>query len=170
MTILITGGSKCGKSTLAEDLALGLAGGQPLVYLATMQVVGPEEQAIVARHERKRAGKGFAVLERGRDLAGLVLPQDAVLLLEDVPNLLANEVFGGAGLQGAKDGIMSLLPRCRHLVMVTNEVGSDGADYLPETMNYIEALGRLNRHLAALSDTVVEVVCGLPHILKGSLP
>lgn len=170
MRALITGGSKCGKSSFAESLALRLAGARPLVYVATMEVFGPEEQAIVARHESKRAGKGFLVLEQARGLCSLQVPEDAVLLLEDVPNLLANEMFGGAGPEGAYAGIAGLLPRCRHLVLVTNEVGSDGASYLPETLAYVEELGRLNRSLAALSDSVVELVCGLPHTLKGSLP
>lgn len=170
MRLLITGGSKCGKSTLAEGLACRLAGGSPVVYLATMQVTGPEEKAIVARHARQRAGKGFLVLEQAWDLGSILLPEEAVLLLEDVPNALANEMFGGRGPEAAYAGIASLLPRCRHLVMVTNEVGSDGADYLSDTLAFIDALGRLNRRLAALADTVVEVVAGLPLILKGRMP
>ena len=49
-------------------------------------------------------------------------------------------------------------------------MGSDGADYLSDTLAFIDALGRLNRRLAALADTVVEVAAGLPLILKGRMP
>lgn len=170
MMVLVTGGSKSGKSSFAEMLARRLASGLPLIYVATMQVWGEEEQAIVRRHQQAREGKGFIVLEQARKLASLALPEAAVLLLEDVPNLLANEMFGGQGPQQAVSGIGSLAARCRHLVLVTNQVGSDGCSYPTETESYIQALGHINCQLAAQSDCLVEVVCGLPLVLKWRLP
>ena len=98
MMILLTGGSKCGKSSLAEKLLLRLGvDARAMVYVATMQVIDSEDQRIVQRHQRVRAGKGFAVVEQCRDLDTLELPPGAALLLEDVPNMLANEMFGGGG-------------------------------------------------------------------------
>ena len=170
MMILITGGSKCGKSSLAERLALELSGDGPRCYLATMQVRDGEDQQIVRRHQLAREGKGFQVIERPRGLAELCTADQPLILLEDVPNLLANEMFGGAGEEAAYVGVHSLRQRCPHLIAVTNEVGSDGADYLPETLAYIDALGRLNAQLAQLADAVLEVVAGQPIMLKGALP
>ena len=51
--------------------------------------------------------------------------------------------------------------------MVTNEVFSGGTAYDGSTLFYLQELARINRALAARADTVAEVVCGLPNILKG---
>lgn len=171
MMILLTGGSKSGKSSLAEKLLLRLGKeASAMVYLATMQVVDSEDRAIVRRHRQARFGKGFKVIEQARSLDTVTLPANAVLLLEDIPNLLANEIFGGGGFTRALKGIRHLRKNCLHLILVTNEVGSDGFPYAEETLQYIDELGRLNRQLAGLADSVAEVVLGLPQILKGELP
>ena len=65
-------------------------------------------------------------------------------------------------------GINTLLSRCRNLTVVTNEVCSGGADYDESTLFYLRELARVNRALAAQADSVVEVVCGLPHFWKGA--
>lgn len=171
MMIVLTGGSKCGKSTLAEKLLLGLGQDKhAMIYLATMQVVDKEDRRIVQRHQRSRAGKGFTVIERCRNLDTLGFPQEPALLLEDVPNLLANEMFGGGGASRALAGIRHLKRHCRHLIIVTNEVGADGFVYAPETLLYVDELGKLNQALASMADSVTEVVLGLPQVLKGELP
>ena len=51
---------------------------------------------------------------------------------------------------------------------MTNEVFSGGKEYEGETLTYLRLLAMLNRKLAAGADLVVEVVCGLPDILKGA--
>ena len=48
------------------------------------------------------------------------------------------------------------------LVVVTNELFSDGMDYDPETLAYLDVLARLNRAVARRADRVYEVVCGIP--------
>ena len=65
------------------------------------------------------------------------------------------------------DGIGHLLSRSAHLTIVTNEVCSGGTDYAGDTLTYMQELARVNRVLAAWADLVVEVVCGLPNVLKG---
>lgn len=52
------------------------------------------------------------------------------------------------------------------MVIVTNEVGRDGRTYDRETMDYIRLMGLLNRRLADMADQVVEVVFGIPVVLK----
>ena len=63
--------------------------------------------------------------------------------------------------------IDSLRSQCSHLTIVTNEVFSGGKEYEGETLTYLRLLAALNRKLAARADLVVEVVCGLPDVLKG---
>lgn len=52
------------------------------------------------------------------------------------------------------------------LVIVTNNVFEDGVCYDESTMNYIKAMGIVNRGLAAMAERVVEVVAGIPMTVK----
>lgn len=173
MLILLTGGAACGKSTYGEQTAMTL--GSPRYYIATMQPDGSEAARRIARHRAMRADRGFQTIERYTDLAGLVLPQPhSVALLECICNLTANEMFAphGAGLaaeEAVLTGVEALSRQCRHVLVVTNEVGSDGTVYPPETMAYVSTLGRINQTLARIADHVWELVCGIPLIRKGTL-
>ena len=170
MFAMIIGGSASGKSALAERWAASLP--QPRIYLAAMQVFDEESRARVERHRAMRAGKGFETIEAPTALWNTDLPAGSTVLLEDLSNLLANEMFSpeGGGSEAALRGVQSLLVRCEHLILVTNEVFSGGTDYAGETEDYLAELAWLNRALAAEADTVAEVVCGLPNVLKGALP
>lgn len=59
-------------------------------------------------------------------------------------------------------GIRHLLEQAGNLVVVTNEVFSDGITYDPETEKYLEKLGAINGQMAQLADAVTEVVYGIP--------
>lgn len=52
------------------------------------------------------------------------------------------------------------------LVIVTNNVFEDGVSYDQSTMNYIKAMGIVNSGLAAMAESVVEVVAGIPVTVK----
>ena len=60
---IVTGGSGSGKSEYAENLAVRLAKGQALYYVAAMQPCGEEGQERIRRHRALRAGKGFETIE-----------------------------------------------------------------------------------------------------------
>ncbi|MEA5049852.1 MAG: bifunctional adenosylcobinamide kinase/adenosylcobinamide-phosphate guanylyltransferase [Oscillospiraceae bacterium] len=173
MKLLLTGGSACGKSTYAEAAAVRLP--LPRYYIAAMRPYGDEGAARVARHRALRADKQFVTIERYTDLAGLRLPSRGTVLLECLCNLTANEMFDadGAGADAAEDavlrGVRALAAQCDDLIVVTNDVGSDGGGYDAAVMRYVGALGRVNRALAAEFDRVFELCCGIPIPLKGEL-
>jgi len=170
MLSLVIGGAGSGKSAFAETLCCSLPGQR--VYLATMQAGDPESVGRIARHREMRAGKGFTTIECGLDLAGVKLTPDANVLLEDLSNLLANEIFDpcGGGADAVRRGLDTLIGNARHLTVVTNEIFLDGDAFAPETLQYMRALADLNRELAARADLVTEIVCSLPNVLKGELP
>lgn len=175
MMILVTGGAASGKSAHAERLLCARAVGRRL-YLATMQPFGEEAVRRIARHRALREGKGFETVERFTALDKLSLDThyDGILL-EDLSNLLANELFAPEGaheraFEAVLNGVLALRQSCGTLVVVTNEVFSDGVQYAPETMRFIELLGRLNEALAAEADVFCESVCGILCTWKGEAP
>lgn len=174
MLVLVTGGAASGKSARAEDIVCRLANGRPMLYVAAMEPSGEEAQRRIARHRALRAGKGFDTLEHAKRFDRLRVPAGyEAALFECMSNALANELFSpdGAG-ENWKNSILSgvdaLAEACPHVVLVTNEVFSDGRTYDAGTMAYLRALGQLNLLLAQRADVVVESVCGIPVMRKGS--
>ena len=170
MLILIIGGSGSGKSAFAEALVQKLPGER--IYLATMSASDPESLRRIARHRKQRETLGFATLEQPLRLWEAAVPAGTNVLLEDLSNLLANEMFSpaGGGVDAVRRGLEHLTASCGNLTVVTNEIFSGGAEYEGDTLSYMKNLAVLNRELAARADLAVEVVCGLPNVLKGELP
>ena len=179
MMVLIVGGSGCGKSAYAEKRIMELShGGATRYYLATMQVYGEEGRRKVQRHVELRRDKGMITIEQTRDVSE-ALPKmqkgSKVVLLEDLGNLVANEMFGEDGTmtpwETAADKIIMQLRQLNsdldHLVIVTNNVFEDGIEYEEGTRDYLRALGKVNAELAGDAAQVVEVVAGISLMVKG---
>lgn len=163
---VVTGGSGSGKSAYAEQCILDFQG-ENRIYIATMYPFDEESHRRIARHRAMRAEKKFTTMERYTDLEHLTIPAGADVLLECMSNLVANEIYqeGGAGentVAAVFSGIRHLLEQAGNLVVVTNEVFSDGITYDPETEKYLEKLGVINGQMAQLADAVTEVVYGIP--------
>lgn len=173
MTTLVIGGASSGKSEYAESLLKSV---EKKFYIATMQPFGEEAQQRIEHHRTLRANKGFATLEQFIELSDLTetqLPSGSSVLLECLGNLVANELFSPDGAKekaenAILDGIKLLIGRCHHLVVVTNDVFADGITYSADTERYLTLLGRCNAVLAVQFDVVVEVVCGIPIVVKGA--
>lgn len=175
MTTVVIGGSGSGKSVYAETLLSGLSDVEEKYYLATMQVYEEEGKKKVERHKKLRQGKGFLTIEQPKDIEKAILKMKAgrnAVLLECMSNLTANEMFGERMLSAEHTaekilaGMEVLQKKEKHLILVTNNVFEDGIVYEEETMEYLKALGEINKKLCEKADTVVEVVAGLPIKIK----
>lgn len=170
LIVLVTGGSKNGKSRIAEDII-----GKydiPKFYIATMEPFGEEAAAAIARHREIRAGKGFETIEKYTGIDEITLTEGCAVLLECAINLCANEMFSARCVDPVENiirGVKKLSEKARVLVIVTGQVGGDGVTYAPETMDYMKKLGQLNWRLADIADVVIEAVFGIPNVLKGEL-
>lgn len=175
MLTVVTGGSGSGKSEYAEQLIMSLDSAKRY-YIATMKPFGEEGQKRIARHRKQRDGRGFLTIEQYTQLEAVEIFYGADALLECMSNLVANEIFdenvGRSAGETCRDiimGVEKLNLRCENLVIVTNEVFSDGNSYDKETEEYIRCMGMINRSLAQMADCVVEVVYSIPVVLKGTM-
>lgn len=172
MMILITGGSKCGKSSLAERLLQNIS--ENKYYLATMKPFGTDAQEAITRHQEMRRNKNFITIEQYTDIDKINLPEHSAVLLECMGNLCANEMFQNDKnlypVEKIIKNLKSLHSMADMLVIVTNEVGMDGITYSAGTMQYISAMAELNQETAQMADTVIECVCGIPLVMKGKMP
>ena len=171
MITLVTGGSGSGKSAYAEEVLTGF-GDFPRIYIATMYPFDEECHRRIARHRLMRRDKGFETLECYTGLKDAKIPSSGTTLLECMSNLLANEQFelGGTDeeiLDRIQQGIQNLKEQTEDLIIVTNEIFSDGCRYDAETVRYIRLLGNLNIRMAEEADAVTEVVYGIPIRRKG---
>ena len=176
MMTLIIGGSGSGKSAYAEDYTISLSEDRKKYYIATMQIYDEEGKRKVERHRMLRSGKGFSTIEQPIDIgkaAEKMEDGERTALLECISNLTANEMFLGE-IPGTEEvitekivgGIAVLNREFTHLVIVSNNVFEDGNVYDKTTMAYIRAMGRINQKLAEMADEVVEVVVGIPIVIK----
>ena len=176
MMTLIIGGSGSGKSAYAEDYMVSISEDRKKYYIATMQIYDEEGKRKVERHRMLRGGKGFSTIEQPIDIgkaAEKMEDGERTALLECISNLTANEMFLGE-IPGTEEvitekivGEIAVLNReLTHLVIVSNNVFEDGNVYDKTTMAYIRAMGRINQKLAEMADEVVEVVVGIPIVIK----
>ena len=176
MMTLIIGGSGSGKSAYAEDYTISLSEDRKKYYIATMQIYDEEGKRKVERHRMLRGDKGFSTIEQPIDIgkaAEKMEDGERTALLECISNLTANEMFLGE-IPGTEEvitekivGEIAVLNReLTHLVIVSNNVFEDGNVYDKTTMAYIRAMGRINQKLAEMADEVVEVVVGIPIVIK----
>lgn len=193
MLHIVYGGSASGKSSYAESFAMSLQGDGRLLYIATMYPykwntteLDPETIQRIERHRAMRADKGFDTVECYRHVEHIVAKRQDVLLLECMSNLLANEMYLEPDSNAGSDMVETMSPvsnkivqalidlstRVQELVIVTNDVFSDGGSltYDESTREYVKNLAEINCALAREAATVTEVVCGIPVIVKKNHP
>ena len=165
--ILVCGTNDSGKSAYAEKLAAALGG--ELYYIATMIPKTPDNATRIQRHVDRRKDLHFKTVELAYEINDAPVPRNAVILLEDVANLMANSLFekGKSAAQVLSD-ISALLARCGTLIAVTIS-GLDSCAYEGETAAYIHSLNDLNRQLFHYADMAIEMKNHIPCIRKGGL-
>lgn len=166
MMTVVTGGSGSGKSEYAENLTLRYSR-EHLIYIATMVAFDEEAHRKIARHREMRKEKNFDTKECYVELKSLELKRENTVLLDCMSNLVANEMYQENGAQEHTvkqiiEGVEVLKEQVKNLVIVTNEVFSDGIIYDEETKRYLNYLGEINRELAKMADEVIEVVYSIP--------
>lgn len=171
MLTLITGGSGSGKSEFAENRAVSF-NSKELIYIATMYPYDDECKKKIERHLNLRKDKNFRTIECYTGLKSLKIPKGSTVLLDCISNVIANEMYNEDGalentVEEVIKGIDSLKSQCENLVIVTNEIYSDGIEYDSETRRYIRYSSEICCEISKRAEEVIEVVYGIPCVIKG---
>jgi adenosylcobinamide kinase/adenosylcobinamide-phosphate guanylyltransferase len=175
--ILVTGGTRSGKSSLAERLALEQGG--RVLYVATAEPGDDEMRLRIERHQASRPP----------DWGTLNAPRDAITALRAVEgqwdtilfdcltlyatNLLLEreaespdpESVLAEDLNNLADYLVERWPRS---IVVTNEVGSGIVPIHRLSRLFRDLQGRANQLFAARADEVYFCVSGIPLKIKGT--
>ncbi|QOL81227.1 bifunctional adenosylcobinamide kinase/adenosylcobinamide-phosphate guanylyltransferase [Pseudooceanicola spongiae] len=167
--VLILGGAASGKSEFAEEMVYSL--GPKWRYIASAESFDDEMRDKIKRHAERR-GEGWQVIEAPLDLAPELAAEDSRPVLFDCATMwLSNHLFAGSDMATAQADLLSAIAACpAAVVTVTNEVGQGIVPDNALARQFREAQGRLNIALARQADCVVQVIAGLPNVLKGTLP
>jgi adenosylcobinamide kinase / adenosylcobinamide-phosphate guanylyltransferase len=176
---LVLGGTRSGKTAVAERVAAGRPG--PVHYVATGTVTDAGMAARIAAH-RARRPPGWATVElpTGGDLAALVRATPGTLLVDALgtwvagwtPSLDPGALDPGATDTSAPDPATvdpaaagralahALAGRDGDAVVVSDEVGLAVHPLSAVGRWFVDALGDVNQAVAAVADDVLLVVAG----------
>ncbi|MGA2762579.1 MAG: bifunctional adenosylcobinamide kinase/adenosylcobinamide-phosphate guanylyltransferase [Spirochaetia bacterium] len=172
MLILVTGGSRSGKSGFALDL--GQRSQAPRVFLATAQAQDEEMRQRIEAHRRSRPA-GWRVVEEPRDLAGALRAalETACTVIVDcvtlwISNLIVeDEQFGEPqAAERAEELAKIAIGTPSRVIVVTNEVGSGVVPDNPLARRFRDCAGRANQVLARKAHAVHFMVSGIALALK----
>lgn len=167
--ILVIGGAASGKSSFAENIIRN--SNLDPVYIATARIWDAEMKSKVAQHVTAR-GKGWRTVEAPLEPAEALATcgPDCAVLLDCATMWLTNHMMDETDLSSAEARLRAALSASPALrVIVTNEVGQGIVPADPLSRRFRQLQGELNQRLAADADVVVQMIAGLPNVLKGVL-
>ena len=166
--ILITGGSRSGKSSYAEQMALALSP-EP-VYVATARIWDEEFRERVRRHQARR-GPQWTNIEEEKQLSRHDLTGSVVLV--DCLTLWATNFFFDLGsdvdraLEAVKAEFDRFTAQDATFLVVTTEIGMGGTSDNEIQRKFTDLQGWMNQYVASRADEVILMVSGIPVKIKG---
>lgn len=168
--IMITGGSRSGKSAFGEKLTWEL-GEERAAYVATAQTLDEEMEERVKGHRQRRPDT-WPTFEETLDLAGLLQRIDGqypVILIDCITMWVSNNLFSGDNpdmLKEAEKLADVIRGMDSRVIAVSGEVGWGLVGESHIARRFIDLLGGVNQILAAAADDVYLTAAGLPLALK----
>ena len=172
--ILVTGGSRSGKSSYAQKLAESLDGEK--AYVATCPDIDEEMRQRIRKHQQARLNRGWCTIEETIDLAGLFCDRYDIFLIDCLTLWVFNLMYQAdkSGRKIEEEDIsqrcLEVLASCKKIngtiIFVTNEVGMGIVPENAISRRYRDLVGRCNQTIAADADVVTLVTCGIPIDIK----
>ena len=145
--------------------------GNHRLYIATARMLDDEMVRKVERHKDMR-GAGWETIEAPLNPEAALSARSSgkAILLDCVTMWLMNHLMEETDLAQAEQNLRAALDTCQaDCVVVTNELGLGIVPSDSLSRRFRQAQGELNQRLAVQADTVVNVIAGLPQVLKGTL-
>lgn len=178
--VLVTGGSRSGKSKFAEEL---LHGKDDVLYIATAKITDSEMENRIQKHKERRnkswkTYEGYENLDKViENFKGKYIMLDCITFMitnfmfqdnkdfDNISNDEINKMFLDISCE-VKKFILKAKDTCKGLVMVTSEVGCSVVPEYKVSRIFKDFTGSINQLIASLSHEVYLVSCGLPLRLK----
>ena len=172
---LVLGGVRSGKSRYAQLLA---EQAQTVTFIATAERRDDEEmRAKIDRHRSERPAH-WPTIEEPLALSQAI---DAASATTDVILVDCLTLFAANLLEAHRDqpeplqqAISKLCATLqfppRSVILVSNEVGSGVVPAYASGRQFRDLVGEINQRVAAVADTVLLMIAGLPLALKGAVP
>lgn len=171
MSCLIVGGTRSGKSRMAEEIALEKAKvtGWPLLYVATAQARDDEMRERISRHQNDRLGKGWKTEEVPLMIEHVIAAHSKHVVLIDCLTLwLSNLMEDRQDIDAASERLCGALRASEaYVICVANEVGMGIVPSNKLARDFRDHAGVLNQQVAMVSDRVIFMAAGLPMVMKG---
>ncbi|MEM8978791.1 MAG: bifunctional adenosylcobinamide kinase/adenosylcobinamide-phosphate guanylyltransferase [Pseudomonadota bacterium] len=167
---LVLGGAASGKSKFAEDLCD--VPGKSKIYIATSQAFDAEMQTKIEAHKKQR-GRGWQTFEAPCYVASVLAnrSENEVVLLDCLTFWLTNHLLADPTPPEDLQTVLSGLSNCAApVVVVSNELGQGIVPENALARRFRNEHGKMNQAVAAQANLVVQVIAGLPMVLKGQLP
>lgn len=177
--ITVTGGARSGKSALAEQLVA--KAGENVLYIATARAFDDEMRDRIAHHQASRPST-WRTYEGCYDIAAQISAHDGPVLLDCMTIFVTNRMMDRCEdwdnapldlaaeleqeLHAEVDAWRAAVRDQGTLVVVTNELGMGLVPAYRFGRIFRDVAGRLNQHLARVSDEVYFTVSGIPMKLK----
>lgn len=165
--ILITGGTRSGKSSFAEKMALRLS--ENPVYMATSRIWDPEHHERILHHQANR-GQQWTNIEEEKHLSRHDLTE-RVVLVDCVTLWLTNYFFDNqsninTSLEQAKAEFGNLTRQEATFIFVTNEIGMGGHAANDMQRHFTDLQGWMNQYIAHSAHEVYWMVSGIAVKIK----
>ena len=166
---LVLGGARSGKSSHAEMLAAKT--GKPKLYLATAEAFDDEMRERIALHQKRR-GDDWNAVEVPVDIEQTILSphhSNAVILVDCLTLWLSNLLCLERDVEAHTQRLLASIAHTKaQVIFVSNEVGQGIVPDNALSRSFRDHAGVLHQKVAAVCDTVVWMVAGIPTVIKGS--